>query len=394
MTAYMAGTSNTNQITNAMFSILGLSDPSKRKNVTLTDAIRKFAYVPKNIEKERVKELRVKLLRLTPKTIDEVFPFRNPTDKTLIRYGLKDYANDHLSWKQDLKPFVGLDNVTATNLVLMGKYVDRRYEWLIPRLNANYGVDVFIDVAKGVSNYFKSNTVDLTLRRNFCEMHTLAGFRTLPFGGFDIVKETDKLATGGKVRNFLGTNYVEAIKQVMPILIETIPADKKRLTEKLGFRDYIGAGTWITAGASSIGKVYWEIGDEKGTIKARKNNVPYLYTAAELEEIIMSQLGKQVNVAITKEETAKIRVAVAGDFPNYIAMAWLFYLVDQDWKNFPNIDSGLTDRVETNQTERDDLNLHPFTLPFDFSEFDRQISTDEILAIYSSYVGRAIIMLH
>lgn len=391
MNSYLSSDSNTTAETNVISQMLGISDPFKRKMVTLTDAVRKFAYVPKKLEVLRVRKLRTALLTVAIAEIDTIFPFRNDVDQTLIRYGMKDYCKDHATWRKDVFFVIGLDSVLALNLVMASKYIDKRYEWLILRLNAFYGVDVYIDVAKSVSNFLKSNTVSLDIRRKFLELQNLAGYRTLPFGGFDLIKETDLLATGGQKREIAGVKVVEFVSGVMDVLVDSLPTKVDDNPEpKESFLEYIRSGRWITSGASSIGKVTWELDDETGHFKAKKNNVPYLYTAEELYKIVMRELGKQVNIAITKEETAKIRVAVAGDFPNYIAMAWLFYLLDEDWKLFPSIDSGVNSRIDTNKIQVESLKTAPYTLPFDFAGFDRQISTDEMSTVFVTYVSRAV----
>jgi hypothetical protein len=243
---------------------------------------------------------------------------------------------------------------------------------------------------KKVNNFVKTNQFPDRIRFALTECGTLAGFRTLPFKGFDILEESKKLAFAGETHSHpFGWDRVWAAAN--DTLFSTLPSPQVPARGRMGLRDYIASAMWVTSGASDHGRVTWQFEDRHGTFKAKKNNLIYIYTTDELYDITMTHLGKMVNRSITKEETAKIRLAIAGDLANYLAMAWIFYLLSDDWKQIPY--------MANTWTVPDELSFHAWVIdecrtcygmPYDFDAYDHQVTTSETKTSFYSYASRAI----
>jgi hypothetical protein len=125
-----------------------------------------------------------------------------------------------------------------------------------------------------------------------------------------------------------------------------------------------------------VGRVDWTYDGDSGNFKARKNQLQYIYTVQDLYLITLRGLGKMENVAIVKEEIAKVRLAVAADLPNYIAMAWLFDMLNDDWKKLPGMyaTDGAFCEAQSHAQSVNALSSR-YSLPFDYEGFDNQVET-------------------
>lgn len=211
-------------------------------------------------------------------------------------------------------------------------------------------------------------------------MACLSGYRNPPFPGFDVFDEADKLAHGGLKMYFPpGCSFADVAREVLLVPTKHVPY--------LSLRDFIVGASWLTSGASSVGKLEVSTWDEerqvwkKKNIKARKN---FVVDTVELEELYNGCVSndKQHSVTIVKSELGKIRLAVAGDIYTYLKMAWIGYLTGHSYLDWPGSSLNETPDQQLRRMERF---LHDvaakYGLPYDYYSFDHQPPTDELVDI-------------
>lgn len=241
-----------------------------------------------------------------------------------------------------------------------------------------YDPAVYLTAVKAVSDKVKARSSLAFERGWFSEMGTLLGYRNPPFPGFDLVEEARSLASGGEPHGFTRTVLDPGFVSSMRSL---------RMAPHHGvfpsFHEYVVGGEWVTAGASTIGEVKWKTRTESGVFKARKNLVP---DCVDLEQVYRDILrtNQQVNKPIIKAELGKIRLAVSSDMYTYLMMSWLSLFMTHSYKGW---NGSTIEETPVQQTRRqrqmlDDCRADKWHLPFDFSGFDHQPTTDELVAIF------------
>lgn len=329
---------------------------------------------------------------------EELFPFRTAMDKAIRRTRLidvralfRDLLNEDFNYV--LSGCVGLDYIFSSNIC---------YAWLIdPQAVLTLGkVDAFRDpekfneVAKFVSSLVKTAPVTRLIRQRYGEISALVGYRNPPYPGFDVFAEAEDLAKGGEPHGYnedsWRVEFSDALKSI------TVYPDV--LPPYVSFPDYVRGLSWVTSGASDVGKVEWSFQGDSGHFKARKNFVPYVY---DIEALVASGLESQsqVNKTLVKAELAKLRLAVAGDIVTYLQMSWLGYLTGKSYKLW----QGCTLEETFDQQSARMLALqreltNGWSMPFDFSAFDHQPTTWEIVQIcrawfHTAEVGRSSVEL-
>jgi hypothetical protein len=243
-------------------------------------------------------------------------------------------------------------------------------------------VEHYVTVMKKVSDQIKVTGLDDPNWILYVENSTLAGYRNPPFPGFSLVREAEELAHSGVEHNYFGSSWESLMEEFIPLTPPTV--------EYIKFNDWVEAGSWVTPGASSVGRVELEFPDGSvRKVKARKTNVPDVLDLSELAREAISS-PSQVNVAITKAELGKIRIAVAGDMSTYLKMAWIDRLLGGSYYAWEGNTSEEDFHTQTQRMHRMlKLAVDHFGLPYDYAKFDHQPTTVELVGIVSHLCSAA-----
>jgi hypothetical protein len=316
----------------------------------------------------------------------EVFPPRTKTDLSLRRMRLNDiriYFKNRR--KEDVfrrlleQSRVGWDIIFVTNVLLgyivLGEEWYDRVTWL-GLLDGD--LDHFITRAKVVSNLIKTTGIKDPNWTHYTEMHSLSGYRTIPFPGFDVFREAEDLAHGGNKHNYFGHNWDSLVRESLPTPYKYV----KFIT----FGDFVrDPSLWITTGASSVGRIVVEKPDgKKISIKARKNMVAdVILSLSELANDAINNKN-QDNWTIVKMELGKIRLAVAGDLFTYLKMAYVIHLTGGGTKEWPGgtAKEGFLESSKRLGKMIKLCRLKRLGLPYDYDGFDHQPETTELVGIW------------
>lgn len=224
-------------------------------------------------------------------------------------------------------------------------------------------------------------------RFSMVEAGGMAGYRTLPFPGFDLVKESGELASGGGDHWTLNLSWDEACAAYLGMAAETV--------YDVSFDEYVRSGEWVTSGSSSLGRVEMAIVDADGLVthvkvKARKGSTLDVVTVDELLRHCETDRG-QINVVIVKSEPGKVRLAVGGDLITYLRMSWLSKFIGVSYKQWKG---STTKETLVEQTVRISEMIGEagrcVGLPFDLARFDHQPELTELVGIFRFILSRAI----
>lgn len=317
-----------------------------------------------------------------------LFPFRTKKDKNLREARFRDVWS--AAKMLDLSDVVleiiimchssSWDYIATVNLCAY--YLCTGNNWLNNMYDLGIfpcSLDNFLIKAKKLSDTVKLTPVDIGDRFLYVELACLAGYRNPPFPGFDLATEAKSLADGGTVEHSNPFVSFDAVAR------ETLFI-RPDIMESLSLFDYIDSGLWLTAGASSLGKVEWSVNDDTsqaGHFKARKNMLIYIYTSQELYDYCLINT-KQMNTTLIKSELGKIRLAVAGDLSTYLKMSWMNYHLNGVYLKWPSSTMSEDLNQSSNRLSRM-LNLLDTTwgLPFDYKGFDHQPTINEMKTIVS-----------
>lgn len=310
-----------------------------------------------------------------------VWPPRSSTDLALRRSRLLDWV---LVFKQTGRADIlrrvlcgtrsGWDLIFVTNVVVatyvFGESWWQRWHWL-----GAFDADLvhFVEVAKEVHNIAKTTGIRDKDWTYYVETSGLSGYRNLPYEGFDVLAEAASLAEGGDVHDYFGYTWDELCERFLPMSFKPV--------KYVPFKDWVLEGEWLTGGASSVGRVEFEVDGKPDHVKARKNvvldvvDVEELARAAEMSEL-------QVNTTVIKSELSKVRLAVAGDINTYLQMTWITRLLGGAYYEWPGNTSEEGFEAQTIRLSRMlELCSRMYGLPYDYAGFDHQPTQDELLGI-------------
>nr|UHS72490.1 MAG: putative RNA-dependent RNA polymerase [Totiviridae sp.] len=273
-----------------------------------------------------------------------------------------------------------LDQILVANLVIWTYIngIDKFHD--LKRLGYLNSITDFINISF-ISSYVKRFPTDDGSKQIFAEINSLTGYLQNDIEEVDWHEKLSELANGGAEHGLPGEDTIKTFTDILNLICP--PTTRPHLF--IGFYDYIESGLWLTAGSSSIGKVYWETTTEKGHFKARKNMVTYLYTTDELYDLCKRWDGRLISRAFTKDELSKRRIAVASNIESYLCESYLLYNMTHVYKSWKYITLDESPAVEHNRTIEVSklLKSGKWALPFDFKNFDHQPTTEEIQTIMS-----------
>lgn len=319
----------------------------------------------------------------TDDDLQQVFKPRIPQDLRIRRLRLIDM------WKQlttderrELGWLTHLDYIFVSNLIVYAKLwgfdklTDIRHSGI---LNSR---DIFTEVSPKLNSYIKKQAfTPNSIKQYFAEINCLTGFQQLPYPGFDVFEEAEKLANSGCQHGLRDDNFKLTFKNAMQQIC-TSGVDKQTHRFRT-FEEYIKSHEWARSGSSSIGRVNWERDDKKGHFKARKNLLTDLYTDDELIKRVMEWDGTLESKAIIKSEMAKVRLAVASPVEAYLLEAYLLDIAGHPYTQWDGVtlDESPTQQVARENRTRLKFRQGCWALPFDYAAFDHQPETWEVQTI-------------
>nr|UHS72476.1 MAG: putative RNA-dependent RNA polymerase [Totiviridae sp.] len=307
----------------------------------------------------------------------ETIPYRCKADISTLRIKLNNLKtlpcyNEVISWTHHLDPLLISNLIIWTHINGMKAFLD------IKQLGYLNSIQDFVDMSF-ISSYVKRFPSDDGSKQIFAEINSLTGYLQNDIEETDWHEKMSELANGGAEHGLPGQDTIKTFSELLDLVCP--PTNKPHLF--LNLYDYIDSGIWLTAGSSSIGKVYWETGTDKGHFKARKNMITYLYTTSELYDLCKRWDGRLISRAFTKDELSKRRIAVASNIESYLCESYLLYNMTHIYKSWKYITLDETPAVEHNRTIELSKLLKDgkWALPFDFKNFDHQPTTEEIQTI-------------
>lgn len=313
----------------------------------------------------------------TEEVFTELFPFRTKKDRSIRLARASDWYriyshNPPAGYDHILS--LGWDYITTLNLLFAIALIPRLYERL-SHIGALLGdIEHYVKCTKMLSDRIKIKGLnDEPNPWLYVELATLTGYRNPPYPGFDVIKESHSLADGGNEFTLPLRSFNQHSQQLVVI---------PRHTEWFTFAEWLGSARWNTSGASSTGRVTVDTPEGQMQFKARKNQLLDLYTVDELVNQALAAKGQE-NKTILKSELGKIRLAVTSDVWTYFKQAYLMYLVNKSYRQWPGVrvDEPLNERTHRMEQMLNDLR-DKFGLPYDFAAFDHQPTTDMIVDIH------------
>ena len=317
-----------------------------------------------------------------------LFPARSPGTFAVRRARISDLIiwmnqEDPNRLRERLPRLWGWDYAFVKNILVMDIIYDGWWDWWDALGAFDQGYAHWTLISGWVNNLLKSRPTDIDTQV-YAESKALAGYQFVAgLKDHDPGQQIKDYALGGNAR---GLNPATAEREFRHFA-ESLLASNVALEPMLSFHDFIAdARNWAyTTGSSSVGRVEWSFTTEdgkvvKGDFKARKNLAQYVLNRAELADEALAAVQQQ-NWVLTKEEKAKVRLAVAGDLLTYLKMSWLLQFTNHGYLSW----RGNTIE-ETNNTAR--LRAvammkaaEKWVMPFDYKGFETQPNTWEIQII-------------
>lgn len=298
-----------------------------------------------------------------------IFPARTKIDLRIRRTRMRDAAHSCPYWREvcTAADSVGWDYITTCNVANAVTVFGYGWWKCFNELCLVTELDTLLLRVKKLNDVIKTRKVDIGISKwYFVELATLTGYRNPPFPGFDVFKEARELADGGTVTHSLpGISFEDVARKTLRLDPQAV--------EQLGLKEHVMGARWVTPGASSLGRVEWEVDGDSGHFKARKNNLLFVFEPDELWDMYERWDGQQVNRTIIKSELSKIRLAVASDLFTYFDETWLSHYIGHGYDRW----KGGT-MAEDLQTQSNRLNEMLTSLsgrvglPFDYKGFDHQ----------------------
>nr|UYL95644.1 MAG: RNA-dependent RNA polymerase [Kashgar Totiv tick virus 1] len=287
-----------------------------------------------------------------------------------------------------------------TNNLLVARLCFGELWWKMTQDSGLFDSDAehFRVAAKTLSDIVKKRETELSDydRVSLYESACLYGAMCPPVPGWDPVVETHDLATGGQVAHgllwgpvYTPTSVLESIRGLAKYT-EARPHDVRTL------ESWLLACEWERSGSSTMGKVEYEAFDgavwKRGHFRARKNLVLDVIEPEDILQTVRSH-ATQDNKALVKSEFGKIRLAVSAPLPVYLQQAYLYSVAGCPYLNWPGntLEESLEEEMSRNERTIVLMRRGFFALPYDFSRFDHQPTTPEILEFQRITFTRALL---
>lgn len=338
------------------------------------------------------------------KLAQELFPPRTKTDMGIRNIRMADaltycaVTGRSDAARRVLKLCKGFDYITTQNL-LTALFCFNEDWW---RTLSNAGVfdgdsehyrlscKVLSDLVKKTKNCLPSDE-----RVCYYECAALFGAMCPPVAGWDPVQETKELASGGQTEHGLLFGEEFGPGSILKRIKELARFEGEKPSDGRGFEDWLRSCEWERSGASSVGRVEYEVeadGEQrKGSFKARKNLVLDVVPFQQIVDSTRSH-ASQDNKALIKSEFGKVRLAVSAPLEVYLQQGFLYAVSGSAYLRWPGntLEEAVADEMQRNERTLLAMSRGHFALPYDFARFDHQPTTDEVVAFQSITFDRAL----
>lgn len=332
-----------------------------------------------------------------------LFPPRTKEDLTIRKTRIGDvieYA--HLTGCVDemrriLRLCRGYDYALTCNLLVAGLAMDELW-WTILEESGCFDGDGehYRATAKILSDTVKKRKNELSDhdRVSLYECAALYGALCPPVPGWDPVRETRDLATGGQVAHGLLSGDWLRSDHILDMIAGLAQFPEAKPHDVRGFDEWLQSCEWERSGSSSIGRVRYEIDDRLGKrtghFKARKNLVMDVVPFEEVRDRVRSH-ATQDNRALIKSEFGKIRLAVAAPLETYLQQAYLYAVSGCAYLRWPGntLEESIDEEMCRNERTVVCMREEQYALPYDFARFDHQPTTSEVVAFQRVTFDRA-----
>lgn len=374
----------------AVTKATSLKDPTYAQELTVAVMVAKAKANPWWKENYREDEIKPRIIQV-PKTDEEwleLFPARTKNDIGIRRARMRDviqlYTTDETL--RLINVFRRLDYIHLMNVLWAIEIHGYELEEVMVQMGMERGLTAYNAGAQSLNMVTKKMKCSMELRLKYAELGNLTGYRLPPIPGFDAKEETKLLAQGGAEHGI--AQWKEEFAECVAIVMQ---GQKIKRVPFVTLQQYIAEDMGSTAGASTIGKVYYESPNGDGKFKARKNFVLDVVDAEEVYQKTLKHREYQVAKGFIKPELGKCRVAVTGDSESYYISSWLNYLCGHSyvsWKG-STLEEDRYQQMARMEEMVEKLN-GTYSLPFDYKGFDRQPALDEVEYMVREYFQAAL----
>lgn len=302
---------------------------------------------------------------------EELWPLRTKTDGDQRRTRFFDVIQGWRTLKKPdallyvLRRSKGWDQIHLCNVAWMALILGDEWVENMDRLGLIGGLmDDWFARAKELTRILKVVGLQDKKWFHYVELQHLVGYRNPPVAGFDPVESAAELANSGHDFDWFGWDPRELAGDIMTMNLADV--------EQFTFYEWVLSGKWVTSGSASGYKIDVEVDNENVRVRVSKTNFIDVRTPEEATQHALSQL-KMVNNVFVKNETGKMRIAVAGDMDTYLKMTYIKHYMAGASTKWPGAIRG---EDFDKQRERMALMLEllrtMYSLPFDWEKFDHQ----------------------
>lgn len=171
----------------------------------------------------------------------------------------------------------------------------------------------------------------------------------------------------------------------LELQLRTLPV---REGETFTFLEYLQSCSYTTGGSSNLAKVEGYVNGTFEKFKGKKSWLPIVKEAEELYTICQTAREFECRVGI-KPELGKIRFFVGFSDAGYLIQDYILRLLGKFYKNVTGmtLDENGYEEFERSKKMCSELTRR-YSLPFDYKNFDKQITGDEMRLIFSFLISR------
>lgn len=249
------------------------------------------------------------------------------------------------------------------------------YSLLFKSIGATFGMllyhvdlyhEVYIDMCSKISTYIKQSS-NHYLRTVWLELNALGGF----FNNTTYNPLPDIHALVDYREYYRGSL---TLSRYWEILMSFPVTARKRKT----FMEWLSTGEYTTSGASSIAYVDAILNGEEVDFKGKKSWLPIVFEAHQLYHMCKQATSFKCKTGL-KPELGKIRFFVGFDDLGYLIQSYILYLMNKWYVGYQGItlDQSVSQAFIRDKSIVSALSTQ-WAMPFDYKQFDHQITKIEV----------------